>query len=434
MTEARGFGGRLDRVRIPVRIAYMAVLFLATLSWFRIDADASAIAERVDRMLRPSVSRRDAIDAARNVVLFAGWGLLWMATAPAGRSWKALRDAVLTGAALSLLVESLQLLSGSRTASVLDLATNTAGATIGAILLVLVVVGLARRVGERSFVGVPASLFGLACGLAVAGEALVPLFRHGIEPWAEGGPLRRLSAALLRFRWGAPSEWPVGDLLLFMPAGALGVAALYETGMSYRAGVAFACAAAVVLLPGAEIAHGALGMEILGGAAVVHVVAASGGAAAAAWGLPIFSRRARGVQRPRLLAAVYASWLVLWAMRPYSPEPTLSGVVGKLTGDWWVPLRFLAARMDVFSVMDVTISFLLYLPVGGLLAVWPLRRSGALRGALPALYLAAATELGQLLVASRTLDVTDLLVQAAGAAVGWTIVRRAGFRPYGEQL
>ncbi len=50
------------------------------------------------------------------------------------------------------------------------------------------------------------------------------------------------------------------------------------------------------------------------------------------------------------------------------------------------------------------------------------------------LYLAVATELGQTLVVARTLDVTDLMIQAAGAAIGWVAVRRAGFLPYGAQL
>ena len=37
-------------------------------------------------------------------------------------------------------------------------------------------------------------------------------------------------------------------------------------------------------------------------------------------------------------------------------------------------------------------------------------------------------------VAERTLDVTDLMIQASGAAGGWVAVRRAGFRQYGAQL
>jgi len=35
-------------------------------------------------------------------------------------------------------------------------------------------------------------------------------------------------------------------------------------------------------------------------------------------------------------------------------------------------------------------------------------------------------------VQGRFVDVTDPLIQASGAAIGWTIIRRAGYRPYGE--
>lgn len=428
------FGTHLARMRAPLRLAYVGILFLATLSSFRPDLVPAAVLSRLARMLSPSVSSGDAIDGARNVVLFAGWGLLWMVTSAPGRSWVALRNAVLSGAALSLVVELLQLLSRSRTASLLDLTTNTAGSAIGAVALVGVVLSLSSRRGERSFVGVPAAIFAVSCGLAVVGEAFVPLFRQDLEPWAAGGPAARLSDALLRFRWGAFSEWPLGDFFLFLPAGVFGVAALYEAGLSYRRAAALVTLGAVVALCGAEVAHGALGMEILGGAAIVHVLAAASGAALAATGLPAFSRLLRGRQRPGALSLACAVWLLLWFLRPYAPEPTLGGVFAKLTSDWWVPLRLLGSRMDMFSVVDVVGAFFLYLPLGALLAVWPLRLRGVLRGFLPALYFAAGVELAQALVVTRIVDVTDFLVQAAGVLIGWTVVRRAGFRPYGEQL
>jgi hypothetical protein len=69
-----------------------------------------------------------------------------------------------------------------------------------------------------------------------------------------------------------------------------------------------------------------------------------------------------------------------------------------------------------------------------LLAVWPLRRHGPLRHVLPALYLAAVLELGQAFVDGRFLDVTDLLVRLAGAAVGLIVAQRAGATPHGEAL
>lgn len=434
MTNPGGFAGILDRTRVPIRATYVAVLFLATLSWFGLDADPRAVLGRLGRMLDPSVSARDAIDGARNVLLFAGWGLVWMVTAAPGRIGTVLRNAVLTGAGLSLLVEGLQLFSDSRTASVLDLVTNTLGTALGALALVAMVLALSTRRGQKSFVGVPAAVFALSCALALAGEALVPLYRQEMAPWAVGGPLQRLSSALLELRWGAFATWPFGDLLLFLPGGAFAVAALSEAGLPYRRSAAWAAAGALLLFAGAEVAHGALGMEILGGAALIHAAAAAAGGALAAWGLPAFTRAVRGADRPRLLLGAYLAWCMLWALRPYALESSPGAVAAKFATEWWIPLRFLGSRVDMFSVVDVVGGFFLFLPLGALLAVWPLRLRGALGAFLPALWFAAALEASQTLILGRTLDITDFLVQAAGAVIGWTVVRRAGFKPYGQQL
>jgi glycopeptide antibiotics resistance protein len=424
----------LDRVRVPLRVAYIGLLFLATLSWYRIDPDPDRIRRRLNRMFDMSISPQDVIDGIRNVLLFAGWGLLWMVTAGPGRTARALRNAVLSGAALSLLVEILQLFSRSRHASVLDLATNTFGSAIGAVGLIVIVRAFAVGVGKKSFVGVPAAIFALFCGAAVAGEAFVPLFRHDMEPWARGGPFRRLGEALATFRWGSFWEWPLGDLLLFFPAGVFAVAALSEAGVSYKRAAAWVSVGGVFVFTLAEVAHGAIGIEILGGAVVVHVVAIIIGAVVAALALPPFSRVIRGSDRPLVLSMLYAPWILLWALRPYSPERSLSVMLGKLTDEWWIPLRALAVQVDMFSVVDVIIGFCLFLPLGALLAVWPLRSRGALGGFLPALYLATGAEFAQTVVASRTLDLTDVLLNAAGITIGWTIARRAGYRPYGSQL
>lgn len=434
MKRTQEFEAVLDRFRVPVRLTYLGILFLATLSWYRLDLDPVAILERLRRMWDPSVSARDAIDGVRNVLLFAGWGLVWMITAAPGRSAVALRNAVATGAGLSLFVEALQLLSARRTASVLDLATNTAGAALGATVLVAVVMATAGRRGGKSFVGVPAAIFAVSSALALAGEALVPLYRQEIQPWANGGPLQRLFAALDRSGWGPLGEWPLGDGLLFLPGGVFLVASLSESGISYRRAAILAVAGALFVFAGAEVAHGVLGMAIRWDAAAVHVVAFSVGAAVAARALPAFTRAFRGVQRPRVLLGVYVAWLFLWTLRPYAPESSLDAVVGKLASEWWIPLRSLGMRVDMFSVVDVVAGFFLALPLGALLAVWPVRLRGWLASFLPALYLVTTLELAQAVVLTRTLDITDALLQAAGAAIGWAVVRRAGFAPYGSQL
>ena len=77
-------------------------------------------------------------------------------------------------------------------------------------------------------------------------------------------------------------------------------------------------------------------------------------------------------------------------------------------------------------------QFLLFLPLGALLAVWPLRTRGRWQHLLPVLYLSVVCEIGKIVVAERFLDVTHILIQMAGAAIGWIVVRRSGFPVYGE--
>jgi glycopeptide antibiotics resistance protein len=88
----------------------------------------------------------------------------------------------------------------------------------------------------------------------------------------------------------------------------------------------------------------------------------------------------------------------------------------------------------VFSALHVVQLFALYFPLGAMLAVWPLRLSGRWSGLGPALLLAAVIEAGHLVIAGRYFDVTNALIAWAGLGIGWTVVRRSGFRPYGAAL
>lgn len=420
----------LDRARLPARAAFVGLLLLATLSSFDADPTASHVAARLGRALDPDVGARDAIDALRNLALFAGWGVVWMATCGAGRTFRQLLLALGTGAAISVAVETAQLFSAVRNASLLDVLTNTIGTAIGAIAFVLLVRLAAGLRDRKSFVGVPALLLAGAYGLACFVEAAVPLFRQEEVYGAAGGPIARLGEVLAAFSWRSLLDLPIEDLVLFLPAGLFAVAAFVESGSAYPEARTRTVALGIGLALLAEALHGPNGQPIVAGAVVVHALAIALGAFLAVRFLPAWSQALRGAARPRSILRLLAALLALWALRPWVPE--WLPLAQRLSPDWWVPLAALGGSMDLFSVADVVGPFFLYFTLGALLAVWPWRRTGWMASLWPAAWLAFGTEALQLFVQGRFVDITDPLIQFSGAVIGWTVIRRAGYRPYGE--
>jgi VanZ family protein len=426
---------RIDaRIALLGRLAYVGILVLATLSPFEFQASLGAAAGRLARAFHPTYTPRDAVDAVRNVALFAGWGALWVVTASRTTLKRTVLPPLLSGLALSTGIELIQSTMPARTSSALDVASNTVGALCGAVVIVAIVAALRARRPGKSYVGVPALLFLGGYVAAVAFEAVFAPFRLAPLPGIYGGPLVRLHAVLAQFSWRSVLTIPLGDLPLFLPVGAFGVAALVELGWAYANAMRLTVAAGTLLWIVSEVSHGPLALPIQAGAVLTHTAALAAGAWLAARLLAPFSRRVRGRGRPLGLAAVYVAVLLLWSWRPFHLETDPAALRAQLALDRLVPLRASAARLDLFSVADLAEGFLLYLPLGGLLKVWPLRRRGWLRGLLPGIYIAAAAELGQIFVAGRFFDATDFLVQAAGIAIGWAVVHHAGYQPYGSML
>ncbi|MEZ4425749.1 MAG: VanZ family protein [Gemmatimonadota bacterium] len=422
------------RVRWGALAAYVGVVAAATLLQAPV-AENLTFAQRVAEFLRPPLRPSALIDAIRNVALFTGWGLLWVLTARDIRASRTLLvGATATGASLSLAVELAQLFFTSRTASLLDVATNTTGAALGVLTTLAFLRLLAVGVGRRSFVGMPAALLAAAYACACAAEAIVPLFRQRMAPGAWGAPGERLATVLVAFRADPSWSLPLGDVPLFLPAGLFTVAALVELGWSYRRSAAVTTVAGVVAAVGLEVAHGMLGIPIRMGAILVHGLAVPAGAALGAVLLPRFSRALRGPERPRALLALYAVVLLAWLTRPYRLDLTPLSLHIKITFPWWLPLGDARFRTDLFGVFDITSGFLLFLPVGALLAVWPLRRRGWAAGIWPVVLFALALEASQFVLYLRLPTITDPLVQSAGAAIGWAAMRRVGFPRYGAAL
>src|SRR5207302_1582557 len=236
------------------RWGYVAVVLLATLTQLHFSSDLTAAGERLVRAFTPSLGWRDANDGLRNTVLFAGLGAVWVVSSRCGNVRAEIRRATLVGLALSATVEGLQVFSPVRTASIVDVTTNTLGALLGAGGVALLIAAVVAAKGARSYLGVPIFLLAAAYGGAVLCEALTPLFGPAALPWIAGGPVGRLNAALAAAGPISFDSLPLVDLLLFAPAGFLFVMLLRERGREAGwVGVAGAGAGLALL---AELGHG----------------------------------------------------------------------------------------------------------------------------------------------------------------------------------
>lgn len=416
------------------RLAYVAVILLATLAGLEPEFDRAQLLSRLSRAFNPEVSGRDLVDGLRNLVLFAGWGVVWLVTGPRTHLPRRVVEATLTGALLSAGVEASQLLSTTRTASIFDLLTNASGSFGGALLVPIAAWALHRKRSARSFLGIPAFIFAGAYLAVVSLEAFIPLFGQETLAGSGGGPVTRLRHALALFEPGSLAELPLTRIPLFAPAGGFLVAALVEAGVRYRSAAWCVAAAAPVFALGIEVLRGASSQPIHLGSALVHAVSIALGAWGAARFLPPLSVRLRGAVRARTFLGAYGLLLAIWSWRPFMLETSVSAFFSQFAAERLLPLAALAMRVDLFSVADVLRQCLLLLPVGGLLAVWPVRKRGPLGGPLPAVYAAVILEVSQLFIADRFFDTTDALVAAAGALIGWVMVRRSGYPVYGELL
>ena len=190
--------------------------------------------------------------------------------------------------------------------------------------------------------------------------------------------------------------------------------------------------AAVVAAVG--VGHGVLGVGIRWEAVVTDALSIALGAWAARRWLGTLTRTYRGAARARVALAGYALWLVAWSWRPFVPSTSLHEILDEFTPGHLIPLRALSSRVDAFSAFHVAQQFLLYLPLGCLLAVWPLRQRGPWSHLWPAVWFALALELGHALIAERFLDSTNALIAISALGIGWVVVRRVGYAPYGEAL
>jgi hypothetical protein len=222
------------------------------------------------------------------------------------------------------------------------------------------------------------------------------------------------------------------DFLLFAPAAFLIVTLLVERGRDVKRVWPVVAVIGAALAVGAELGHGVLGISVRFEAAVVYAVAMIFGAWAARRWLGPLSQALRGASRARAIIIGYVVLLFLWGWRPFYPLFDLDLISAQLGIERFIPLASLSGREDVFSALHVIQTFWLYVPLGALLAVWPLRLKGAWSNLWPVVWLVVVIEAGHLFLADRFFDMTNALLAFAGAGVAWLVVRRCGFTAYGE--
>ena len=419
---------------LTTRLAYVGVLAAATLAPFHFGFPPAGLAKTVANAFAFHYSVATAVDALQNVLLFAGWGALWATTSRPTPLPAALRGPALTGAAMSVVAEVLQVFLPDRRASVLDVLTNTAGAMLGAAAIAIAVQTAHAARQQKSYVGLPAIGFAIAYLGAAAAEALLPLQTAAVIASDGTDRLHRMRAAAARLDWSSLWHVPIADVILFFPLGVFAVMALVERGVTHWSACRRVCGWGLLGAVLIEVAHGPLGQPIQLGSGVAHFIGIALGAVVGARWLPSFSRQVRGRWRPAGLLLAYTLLIAFWAWRPFVLETDPATIHQQFALERLLPLQGLARRSDLASVAEIVKPFFLFFPLGALLAVWPLRRRGWLAFCLPAFYLAAITEVVQGFVAGRFFDGTDLVIQCAAAAIGWAVARQAGYEPHGAVL
>ncbi len=413
------------RYATTLRIAYLLCIGIATLLHLGFDTSLVNAVFRLRRALDPSLSFRDVVDAARNVALFLGWGATWVLTSPAPTTRRDVVIATLWGMAASITVESAQVFSQYRMASIADVATNTLGSLIGACTLWLVERRATLDMRRGTMIGIPGWLPGSALLMTALGLAFAPSSRATMAIGWSPSPIERARQVM-----SAPAivvPWPalVTDAAIWLLVGlVLTIAISDRTGRVRRNQLLAWLLIVPALLVGIHAARDMAGLQrevitwqLQGASAVLGLVLGLIGLRP--WRTAVTARSTRATQLGVLVAGIGA--LMAW-----SPASWAIPKGGAAPFGWrqLVPMMSLFQRQDLSSVFIVLEKAGLGAALGACLAArtrmgepWP--------GVRTAVLYAAILEAGQFLVPGRYPDVTDILITSAAAGLVAVLVERA---------
>lgn len=428
------------RIEPPTALLLLWSLFIiyGTLLPFHFRFDPAAAAAKLRDLggaLRRPTSRADVVS---NVLLFVPWGLFYAFRA-AGRgrpSGMAMAGAIFGGLILSGAMEFAQLFLPSRTTSLIDLATNTAGSILGA--LVGRPLALRARTAwsprlRQQFGRRPLAACTTAMAIAFIVAGLSP-FDVSLDMGSLKGSIRSARPIPFGPDLGStsppPEPWAwAREGLTWAFAGGLTLLALREAGSNGPpavAGVVILCGGLATLI---EVAQLAIPARVSDASSVVVAIVGAAAAAAVVGSIPRWT--ARRWIGPGLTC--WASAILLAAWTPPVPAPA-----GRWPPDWsqFVPFWSYYRRTDIYAVADLLDQMLAFATFGALLAAEDARRA-VRRSLLLGLAFGIILEAGQLLLADRTGEITDALSASAGAALGawlWLLGRGARSRWVGTPI
>jgi VanZ family protein len=382
----------------------------------------------LDPLISPDTGHRLSIpDVVQNILLFLPFGALGVLAGSTRRVWARVLWVTVLGAALSCLVESLQLLTSDRVASVGDVVFNTAGTAIGAVLAWQLRAAFAaglRRLQQEGLADV-AELRPFAMALLV----ILIAFWQPFDVTLEVGTVAAKVHALRADAWQFSGLRDEGMSIMLSAFLAMTLASYLSVLGEARAGRK-AAAIGVVLVSMLEASQILIGSRMPG---LWDAVVASFGVALGAglWAA------ASTIIWPRLWLGVFvAMTVVAAALQMLSPFE----IADRFHTMGWFP--FLGYyRHTTFETLSHVIEIgLLYFPLGywagaagaaGLpteaASEASVRRRLAYAGGVGlALVIAGPIELGQGWIVGRYPDITDVALSLAGASLGvWAGLRKS---------
>jgi glycopeptide antibiotics resistance protein len=419
-----------NRARLPLAlwIASAAFILYGTTIPFNFVHDGRLVADHLARLTwNPLIAadtggRVSIPDFVSNVLLFVPFGFfgMWALPRPRSRAARIVLVAAL-GLALTVSVETLQLLTVDRTTSVSDVFANASGALGGAVAAVLLstfVEGFLRTVSAAGIASVPAFFPFVIATLVLLAGALEP-FDVTIEVGSVVPKLRAFLADPIRL--GVPTDEGLSFLrhLLFS-----------STLVLWLQEIKVGQPEIVAAVTGVVVALGAEAGEVFIGARTPSLWDAGIGMTGALAGVPLGLVFVKSKKRPLWWAGVFVLTMVGVAMQQLSPF-TLSDNARSFQ---WVPFLNYYAFTTAETVSHSAELLLAYFPLGFAFALATRRKRKRFHVVLgAALVIAVPVEYLQQYIGGRFPDVTDIALSLAGAWLGaWAATR--GWRLFDEEM